>query len=95
MLKRRTPSIVGFVERLGKLNDAAERGRELSAALHDGRFDAWQSSARLYATHGDAAIRTWRGTLEKDMEAMNKEAAQLSAVLKRFPDPAKVESSGV
>jgi len=62
MLKRRTPSIVGFVERLGKLNDAAERGRELTAALQDGRFDAWQSSARLYATHGDAAVRKWRGT---------------------------------
>ena len=94
MLKRRTPSIVGFVERLGKLNDAAERGRELAAALQDGRFDAWQSAARLYATHGDSAVRKWRGTLEKDMETMNKEAAKLAAVLKRFPDPAKVESGG-
>src|SRR5256884_102671 len=94
MLKRRTPSIVGFVERLGKLNDAAERGRELTAALQDGRFDAWQSSARLYATHGDAAVRKWRGTLETDMEKMSKEAAQLASVLKRFPDPAKVESGG-
>ncbi len=94
MLKRRTPSIVGFVERLGKLNDAAERGRELAAALQDGRFDAWQSAARLYATHGDSAVRKWRGTLEKDMETMNKEAAKLGAVLKRFPDPAKVESGG-
>src|SRR5438094_608653 len=94
MLKRRTPSIVGFVERLGKLNDAAERGRELAAALQDGRFDAWQSAARLYATHGDSAVRRWRGTLEKDVETMNKEAAKLAAVLKRFPDPAKVESGG-
>src|SRR5436190_1352268 len=94
MLKRRTPSIVGFVERLGKLNDAAERGRELAAALQDGRFDAWQSAARLYATHGDSAVRKWRGTLEKDVETMNKEAAKLAAVLKRFPDPAKVESGG-
>src|SRR6266550_3913970 len=94
MLKRRTPSIVGFVERLGKLNDAAERGRELAAALQDGRFDAWQSAARLYATHGDSAVRKWRGTLENDMETMNKEAAKLGAVLKRFPDPAKVESGG-
>ncbi len=94
MLKRRTPSIVGFVERLGKLNDAAERGRELAAALQDGRFDAWQSAARLYATHGDSAVRKWRGTLEKDVETMNKEAAKLGAVLKRFPDPAKVESGG-
>jgi len=25
---------------------------------------------------------------------MNKEAAKLAAVLKRFPDPAKVESGG-
>src|SRR2546429_103059 len=94
MLKRRTPSIVGLVERLGKLNDAAERGRELTAALQDGRFDAWQSAARLYATHGDAAVRKWRGTLETDMEKMSKEAAQLASVLKRFPDPAKVESGG-
>ena len=92
MLKRRTPSIVGFVERLGKLNDAAERGRELVAALLDGRFDAWQSAARLYATHGDAAIRKWRGILEKDIEAMGEEATKLAAVLKRFPDPGKVES---
>jgi len=94
MLKRRTPSIVGFVERLGKLNDAAERGRELVAALLDGRFDAWQSAARLYATHGDAAVRKWRGILEKDIEAMGEEATKLGAVLKRFPDPGKVESGG-
>src|SRR2546423_3976127 len=94
MLKRRTPSIVGLVERLGKLNDAAEGGRELAVALQDGGFDAWQRAARLYATHGDSAVRKWRGTLEKDMETMNKEAAKLAAVLKRFPDPAKVESGG-
>jgi hypothetical protein len=92
MLKRRTPSIVGFLERLGKLNDGAERGRELVASLQDGRFDAWQVAARLYATYGDAAVRKWRGTLETDMKEMGKEAAQLAAVLRRFPDPAKVES---
>src|SRR5207253_2052917 len=94
MLKRRTPSIVGFVERLGKLNDAAERGRELVAALLDGRFDAWQSAARLYATHGDAAVRKWRGILEKDIEAMGEEANKLAAVPKRFPDPGKVGTGG-
>src|SRR5205807_8519868 len=93
MLKRRTPSIVGFVERLGKLNDAAERGRELVAALLDGRFDAWQSAARLYATHGDAAVRKWRGILGKDTEAMGEEATTLAPVLKRFPDPGKEESA--
>ena len=92
MLKRRTPSIAGFLERLGKLNDAAERGRALAASLEDGRFDVWQSAARLYATHGDAAARKWRGALETDMEEMRKEAADLAAVLKRFPEPGKVEA---
>ena len=94
VLKRRTPSIVGFLDRLGKMNDAADKGRELIAALQDGRFEAWQSSARLYATHGDAAVRKWRGTLETDMEDMRKEAAHLAAVLKKFPDPGKVEAGG-
>src|SRR5207249_2660448 len=92
MLERRTPRIVGLVERLRKLNDPAERRRALVAALLDGRFDAWQSAARLYATHGDAAVRKWRGILEKDIEAMGEEATKLAAVLKRFPDPGKVES---
>jgi hypothetical protein len=94
MLKRRTPSIVGFLERLGKMNDAADQGRELIAALQDGRFGAWQSSARLYATHGDSAHRKWHGTLETDMEDMRKEAAHLVSVLRKFPDPAKVEAGG-
>jgi len=92
MLKRRTPAIVAFLERLGKLNDAAERGREIVKTLETGRFEALQVAARLYATHGDAAERKWRGTLEKDMEEMRKEASHLLSVLKRFPDPAKVES---
>src|SRR5438094_4676852 len=94
MLERRTPAIVGFVERLGKLNDAAERGRELAVALQDGRFDAWQSAARLYATHGDSAVRKWRGTLAKEVETMNKEAAKLTAVLKRCPAPANGGAGG-
>ncbi|MGI0149478.1 MAG: DUF7118 family protein, partial [Thermoplasmata archaeon] len=95
MLKRRTPAIVGFLERLGKLNDAAERGRELVTALESGRFDALQTAARLYATHGEAAERKWHGSLEKDMETMRKESTHLSSLLKRFPDPAKVESGGL
>jgi len=36
------------------------------------------------------AERKWRGTLEEDVEAMQKEAAHHAAVLRRFPDPAKV-----
>jgi hypothetical protein len=95
MLKRRVPSVVGFLERLGKLNDAAERGRNLVASLENGRFAALQSSARLYATHGDVAERKWRGTLEADIDEMRKEADHLSAVLKRFSDPAKVEAGDV
>jgi hypothetical protein len=90
MLKGRVPSIVEFLERLGKLNDAAERGRDLAGALEDGRFATLQSAARLYATHGEVAERKWRGTLEEDLEKMRKEAAHLAAVLKRFPDPTKV-----
>ncbi len=92
MLRRRVPSVVAFLERLGKMNDAADRGRELVASLNDGRFESLQTAARLYATHGEAAERKWRGALEKDVEGMRKEAGELSAVLKKFTDPAKVES---
>src|SRR5437763_1049160 len=92
MLRRRVPSVVAFLDRLGKMNDAADRGRELVGSLNDGRFESLQTAARLYATHGEAAERKWRGTLEKDMEGMRMEAARLSAVLKKFTDPAKVES---
>lgn len=94
VLKRRTPLVVGFVERLGKMNDAADRGREIVADLQSGRFEALQSSARMYATHGDAAARKWRGLLEKDIEGMRREAVSLGGVLKRFPDPGKVEAGG-
>jgi hypothetical protein len=93
VLKRRVPSLVGFLERIGELNDAAERGRELATSLQDGRFEASQAAARLYATHGDSAVRKWRGILATDIGTMEKEAARLAAVLKRFPDPTKVETT--
>src|SRR6058998_1793032 len=92
MLRRRVPSVVAFLERLGKMNDAADRGRELVASLNDGRFESLHAPARLYATHGESAERKWRGSLEKDIDGMRKEAAELGAVLKKFADPAKVES---
>src|SRR6267143_2817098 len=92
VLKRRVPSLVGFLERIGKLNDAADLGRELVSSLQDGRFEACQAAARLYATHGDSAVRKWRGTLETDIRTMEKEAARMAAVLKRFPEPTKVET---
>jgi hypothetical protein len=90
VLRRRLPAIVSFLERLGKLNDAAERGRDLVAAVEDGRFQGLQSAARQYATYGDAAARKWRGALEEDIDVMRKEATHLASVLKRFPDPVKV-----
>jgi len=92
ILRRRVPAIVAFLERLGKMNDAADRGREIAASLSDGTFEAGQVAARMYATHGDAAERKWRGALEKDIGGMRKEAVELTAVLKKFPEPTKVES---
>jgi len=92
VLRRRMPAIVEYVERISNVNDAAAKGRLLIEALNNGRFEALQSAARLYATHGDAAARKWRALLEKDVESMRKEAAGLAAVLKKFPDPGKVEA---
>jgi len=92
VLRRRMPAIVEYVERISNVNDAAAKGRLLIEALNNGRFEALQSAARLYATHGDAAARKWRALLEKDVESMRKEAAGLAAVLKNFPDPGKVEA---
>ncbi len=92
VLRRRVPAVVAFLDRLGRMNDAADRGRELVVSLNDGRFEALQAAARLYATHGEAGERKWRGLLEKDIEAMREEAADLTAVLKKFPDVAKVEA---
>lgn len=92
MLRRRLPLAVAFLERLGKLNDAADRGRELSSSLQDGRFEACQIAARLYASHGTSAERKWRGELERDIDEMRTEAAKLAAVLKNFPEPGKVEA---
>src|SRR5213596_2103765 len=90
ILRRRVPAIVAFLERLGKMNDAADRGREIAASLADGTFEAGQVAARMYATHGDAAERKWRGALEKDIAGMRMEAVELTAVLKKFPEPTKV-----
>src|SRR6266704_686024 len=92
VLRRRMPAIVEYVERISNVNDAAAKGRLLIEALNNGRFEALQSAARLYATHGDAAARKWRALLEKDVESMRKESAGLAAVLKKFPDPGKVEA---
>lgn len=92
MLRRRLPAAVAFLERLGKLNDAADRGRDLAAFLQDGRFEANQAAARLYGSYGAAAERKWQGQLERDVEEMRGEAAKLVAVLKKFPEPGKLDA---
>src|SRR3989454_8664691 len=92
MLRRRVPSVVAFLERLGKMNDAADRGRDLVASLNDGRFESLQTAARLYATHGEAGERKWRGALAKDIEGVRREAAELSAGLKKVTEPAQGEN---
>ena len=92
MLKRRLPAIVVFFSQIGQMNDAVMRGKALVDALQSGRFVELQTSARLYATHRAAAERKFTRELEKDIDGMKKEAAKLSATLKKFPDSAKVEA---
>ena len=60
MLRRRVPSIVAFLERLGKMNDAADRGRELVASLNDGRFESLQSAARMSIGGPSVTSRSFR-----------------------------------
>jgi len=92
VLRRRLPALVAFLERLGNSPDAVAKGGDLLAGLTDGRFERLQAAARLYTIHGADAERKWSGELEKDIQRMRKEASELAAVLKKFPDPAKVES---
>src|SRR5256885_9836536 len=93
MLRRRVPSVVAFLERLGKMNDAADRGRELVASLNDGRFESHQTAARLYATHGEAAERKWRGALAQENGGVREGDAPVRAVLQKITETAKVDNS--
>ncbi len=91
-LHRRVGALVDFLERLSPNGDALARAQDLQAELVSGRFATLQSAARLYATHGRDAESKFDGRAEKEIEAMRKEIASLTAVLKEFPDPAKVEA---
>ncbi len=91
-LQRRVGALVEFLGRLHPTNDALTRAQAIHAELQTGRFATLQSAARLYATHGRDAEAKFDGRAEKEIEAMRKEIATLSAVLKKFPDPAKVEA---
>lgn len=90
VLRKRLPAVVAFLHRLGGSNDAATRGEALARSLAAGTFDRLQAAARLFAAHGNDAERKWRGDLEKDIDAMRKEASGLVAVLKKFPEPNRV-----
>lgn len=91
-LHRRVGALVDFLERLNPTGDALVRAQGIRAELVSGRFASLQSSARLYATYGRDAEAKFDGRAEKEIESMRKEIASLSAVLKEFPDPAKVEA---
>ncbi len=92
VLRRRVPSLVAFLARIRPPNDAEARARAIEAAMTSGRFTLLQTAARLYATHRGDAERKWAGLLEKDIEAMRREAAALATALKKLPDPEKVEA---
>lgn len=95
VLKRKVPSLVAFLARMHPPNDAEDRAKAIEASLTSGRFAVLQTAARLYATHREDAERKWSGQLEKDVEGMRKEAGELSGVLKKLPDPDKVESGAL
>src|SRR2546428_13271632 len=89
---RRVAVIVAYLERMGKMNDDADRGREIAASLADGTFEAGQVAARMYVTHGDVAERKWGGGLEKEIVGSRKEGVGLRGQLKYVPDHPPVGS---
>ncbi len=91
-MQRRVWALVDFLGRLNASGEAYARGQELLAELRDGRFATLQSAARLYATFGPDAEARFNGRAEKEIEASRKEVGSLLAVLKRFPEPSKVEA---
>jgi hypothetical protein len=91
-MQRRVAALVDFLGRLAPAGDAFSRGQRLLSELQDGRFSVSQSAARLYATYAKDAEAKFDGRAEKEIDSMKKEVATLLGVLKRFPDPAKVEA---
>jgi len=91
-VERRVGALVEFLGRLKPTNDALSRAQVIQAELASGRFAALQSAARLYATYARDAEARFDGRAGKEVEADREEIASLTAVLKEFPDPAKVEA---
>lgn len=94
-LQRRVAALVDFLGRIGPMSDALARAQRIQGELTSGRFATLQSSARLYSTYGRDAEAKFDGRAEKEIEAMRKEIASLTAVLKQVPDPAKVEAGEI
>ncbi len=94
-LRRRVTALVEFLGQLNATSDAFTRGQGILAELQDGRFANFQSAARLYATYGKDAEAKFDGRAEKEIESNRKEVASLLAVLKTFPEPAKLEAGDV
>ena len=91
-LQRRVQALVDFLVHMNSSGDVVQRGQSLLEQLKSGRFATLQAAARLYATYGVDAEAKFNGRAEKEAEATKKEIAALTAVLKKFPDPVKVES---
>lgn len=91
-LQRRVVALVAFLGRLNAAGVAFVQGQALQAELKDGRFATLQAAARLYATYGKDAEAKFDGRAEREIESHRKEIASLAAVLKKFPDPARVEA---
>ena len=91
-LQRRMEALVGFLEHLKPSNDALPRAQGLLEQLRSGRFAGLQGASRLYATYGKDAEARFDSRAEKEVDAARKEIASLTAVLRRFPDPAKVDA---
>ena len=94
-LQRRVAALVAFLEHLNPAGEAVTRGRSLQAELMSGRFSTLQSASRLYATYGKDAEARFDGRAEKEIAKARKEVASLMAVLKKFPDPTKVEAGAI
>jgi hypothetical protein len=94
-LQRRVAALVDFLGHLNPTSDALLRGRSIQDQLASGRFSTLQSASRLYATYGKDAEGRFGGRAEKEVEAARKEVASLTAVLKTFPDPAKLEAGAI
>lgn len=94
-LQRRVHALIEFLGRLNPTSEAFTQGQAILAELKEGRFATLQSAARLYATYGKDAEAKFNRRAEKEIDVHRKEISALTAVLKKFPEPGKVEAGDV